>query len=192
MLFKCSKNFKWSINPLAPNETFLYPPKTSESMTRLYLCFYMAHGHQTRQTDGLWYWPLYTKSYYSLIYVASWQKKNVISPVPQILWTPSLTGWWLMTWEKHSKNHIALIKKFFPFMNFFPTKNCTFNLTQGHYKITLISKWKGATNINIYKSLCEITWSMVAFDSWNLYIRLANFSFVGFRLASKKDPSVKN
>ena len=134
----------------------------------------------------------YTQNHIILWYVASWQIKNVISPVPQILWTPSLTGWWLMTWEKHSKNHIALIKKFFPFMNFFPTKNCTFNLTQGHYKITLISKWKGATNINIYKSLCEITWSMVAFDSWNLYIRLANFSFVGFRLASKKDPSVKN
>ena len=122
-------------------------------------------GHHTQNHIILW------------SYVVSWQIKNVISPVPQILWTPSLTGWWLMTWEKHSKNHIALIKKFFPFMNFFPTKNCTFNLKQGHCKITLVSKKKGAANINIYKSLCETTWSMVAFDSWNHYIRLENFPF---------------
>ena len=37
-------------------------------------------------------------------------------------------------------------------MNFFPPQNCSFNLTQGSYKIIFVSKRKGAANINIYKS----------------------------------------
>ena len=51
-------------------------------------------------------------------YVVSWQIKNVISPIPQAQWASNLTGWCFMTWGHHSKNHISLSKKFFPFINY--------------------------------------------------------------------------
>ena len=51
-------------------------------------------------------------------YVVSWKIKNVISPIPQAQWASILTGWCLMTWGHHSKNHISLSKKFFPFINY--------------------------------------------------------------------------
>ena len=71
-----------------------------------------------------------------------------------------------MTRYQHSPNHITLSKKLFPFLNLFPPQNCTFNLTLGHYKITFVCKKKGATNINISKSLCDLKWNfMVAFGS---------------------------
>ena len=40
---------------------------------------------------------------------------------------------------------------------FFPLQNYTFNFTEGHYKITFVSKRNKAANINIFKSSCNLT-----------------------------------
>ena len=62
--------------------------------------------------------PSCTKLNDSLIkwsYEITWQIENVISLIPQFLWTLILEEWWLMTWDYHSKNCITL------------SKNCSFH-----------------------------------------------------------------
>ena len=88
--------------------------------------FYMTHGYQNRHGDGLWHWATTHKVawFFDHVIIGSFMTiKNVISPIPQVLWAPNLTGWWLMTWSHHPKNHIMLSKKFLLFIDFFYTSN---------------------------------------------------------------------
>lgn len=43
-----------------------------------------------------------------------WQRENVISAIPWVLWTTNWKGWWPRTWDHHSINHITVSKTFFP------------------------------------------------------------------------------
>ena len=43
-----------------------------------------------------------------------WQRENVISAIPWVLWTTNWKGWWPRTWDHHSRNHITISKTFFP------------------------------------------------------------------------------
>ena len=54
----------------------------------------------------------------------SWKIKSVLSPIPQFLWT----GYWIVTWDQHSKNHITLRKRFFHSWFVFLRQNCIFNI----------------------------------------------------------------
>ena len=66
--------------------------------------------------------PPCTKPHDSLItwlYVVSWQIKNVLSPIPQISWTPTLTEYWLMTWDQPQKITSLLLKSSFRSWMFF-------------------------------------------------------------------------
>ena len=65
--------------------------------------------------------PPRTKSHDSWSYVVSWQMKNVIPLISQVLWTANLSGWCLMTWDHRSKNHIILRKTFFCIHIFYST-----------------------------------------------------------------------
>ena len=63
-----------------------------------------------------------TKSYDLLIiwsYVVLWQTKNVIFPIPKVLWTQNLIRSWLIKSNHHSKNHITL--SFFIYIVFSPS-----------------------------------------------------------------------
>ena len=59
--------------------------------------------------------------------------------------------------------------------SFFLPQQCTFNYTQGHCKIALVSKKIGATNTSISKSLCDLTWNSL----WSL---IAGFCITTFIL----------
>ena len=43
-----------------------------------------------------------------------WQRENVISAIPWLLWTTNWKEWWPRTWDHHSRNHITISKTFFP------------------------------------------------------------------------------
>ena len=98
--------------------------------------------------------PPCEKSHDSLItwlHVVSRQIKSVMSPIPQVLWTPNLTGKWLMTWNQHPKSRITPSKRFFSFINFFPPQNCTFNDTHRERlvfgSIQYRNGWLAASNL---------------------------------------------
>ena len=83
----------------------------------------MAHNYQTRQDDGSWCWVTKHKValFFEQVIIGSLVTKiNAIAPIPQVLRTSNLAGFWFMTWDQNSKNHITLSKNFFTFMNFFP------------------------------------------------------------------------
>ena len=63
-----------------------------------------------------------------------------MSPIPQVLWTPNLTGQWLMTWNQHPKSRITPSKKFFSFINCLRIVPLTI---QGKYR----NGWLAASNL---------------------------------------------
>ena len=68
----------------------------SRNKLKTYLHFQSAIGHQAWQDGNLPWWTI--KSHDPLItwfYEITWQTKTIISPLPQNLWPPNLTGWWL-------------------------------------------------------------------------------------------------
>ena len=49
---------------------------------------------------------------WSCDHMCSLMTKNVISPIPPVLWAPNLTEWWLMTWGYTHKITPPLLKCF--------------------------------------------------------------------------------
>ena len=121
--------------------------------------FYKIHDYKTRQDDNLEYWVTTDKVIWFffrvIIYFLMTNKRHTVIPISQVLWTPTLTVWWLMTWNHQSKSHISLCKTFSLFIYFFLLQQCTYGLVWGDYNITLVSKRIGVANI--FTSLCGIT-----------------------------------
>ena len=90
-----------------------------------------------------------------------------------------------MTWDQHSKNHIPLSKKFFPFMIFFQLRIATLILHMAITRLILLVREKESPTLtftNLYVTLHEIRSSIWLLKFVSLLLVLQAFLFLtGFR-----------
>ena len=87
----------------------------------------------------------------------------VISPNPQGVWKPNLTGYWFMTCDQYSKNHITRRKILFSFMNFFRPGNVPLTLHRATIRLVSLMRKKESSILkflNLYDALREILGSI--------------------------------
>ena len=112
--------------------------------------YYTAHGIG----------PSCTKSHDSLstwLYVVSWQIKNAISPIRQVLWTSNLTGLGLKT--KIQKITPLLVKSLFHSWILFPTSEMYLILNRTTIRLLLLVREKSPPIwkfMNLYVTSREI------------------------------------
>ena len=91
-------------------------------------------------------------AFFDHMIAVSWEI-NVISPIPQVLFTRNVTGWWLITWGNQSQNYITVSKKRFPFTYLYFHPN---NVSLISRRVSLASRI-GVCNSSTSKSICAFT-----------------------------------